>query len=226
MKKILNSLLIISLSITFFSCSKDDSYSLDKFWVSPATVFTENVKPYLIVTDNGDRLFPSSSKIHYTPKNGQRVWVSYTILEDARDDFDYYVQINDISEILTKGIIELNSANKDSIGNDPVKIEDIWFTDNYLTIQFVYAGGGAIHFINLVRNEDALATEEGMPILEFRHNRNYDLYNNSIRGWVSFDLKSIEEEDKDFVVFLLKAKTFDDDKIFEKEVTYRYRGKE
>lgn len=212
------------LSVLVLSCSKDDGYSLDNFWVASATIYTEGTKPYLVVTDDGDILFPYASQVSFTPKNEQRVWINFTILENFDGEYNYKVRVNDVSEILTKDIISFNSANNDSIGNDPIRIEGLWFAENFLTVQFVYGGGGAIHFINLVRNEDALTTDDGMPILEFRHNRNHDLYNNAMRGWASFNMKSIESEEADSVVFLLKSKPFDGEKPFEKEITYKYKN--
>ncbi len=215
-------LLLLTVSSLLFSCSKDKDYSLDNFWVTSATIYTDDVQPYLIVTDSGDKLFPSISNIDYKPTNQQRVWVSYTILNDTNGEFDFYVRVNNVSEILTKDIIKLTDSNKDSIGNDPINIENLWFTDNYLTIQFLYGGGGAVHFVNLVKNVDSLYTDDGKPILEFRHNRNHDLYNNALRGWSSFNMKSLEKQEADSVVFVLKAKSIKEDAPFRKELIYRY----
>lgn len=215
-------LLLFIVSLFISSCSKDKDYSLDNFWVASATIYTDGVKPYLIYTDNGDVLFPSASNINFIPKHKQRVWLDYTILGDTFGEFDYYVKVNNISEILTKDITTLTESNKDSIGNDPIKIEDLWFADNFLTIQFLYGGGGAIHYINLVRNLDSLKTEDGKPILEFRHNRNNDIYNNALRGWSSFNLKSLEDEKTDSVIFILKSKGVTDSDVFRKELIYKY----
>lgn len=215
--------LFVLIVSSLFSCSKDEEYSLNKFWVSAATIQTGEVRPYLIATDNGDKLFPSTSNIRYfKPTHGQRVWVSYTILGDANDKFDYYVKVNDMREILTKRILTLTEANKDSIGNDPLEIENVWFSGDYLTIGFVYGGGGAIHFINLVRNTENLETEDNVPIFEFRHNSNHDRYNNAMRGWVSFDLSELKVEGQDSVKFILKSTSFDEKKPFERELIFEY----
>lgn len=223
MRKMIRLIPFFLISLSLLSCAKDDDYSLNKFWVSAATINTEGVKPYIIITDNGDKLFPSSSNVAYfKPENGQRVWVSYTILKDEGTEFDYYVKVNDLREILTKEIITLTNLNKDSIGNDPVEIENIWFSRNYLTVGFVYGGGGAIHFINLVRNEEAVFNDEQLPVLEFRHNRNNDRYNNAMRGWVSFDLSKLKQPEQDFVTFILRAKPFKDQEPFEKQLVFKY----
>lgn len=224
MKRMIRLTPLILIVFLFFSCSKDDDYSLNKFWVSAATITTGDVKPYLIVTDNGDKLFPSSSNIRYfQPVNGQRVWVSYTILKDEGTAFDYYVKVNDVREILTKEIVTLTNSNKDSIGDDPVEIENVWFSGDFLTIGFVYGGGGAIHFVNLVRNVEDAFTESGLPILEFRHNRNNDRFNNAMRGWVSFDLSELKLPNRDSITFILRAKSFKDQEPFEKQLTFKYQ---
>lgn len=223
MKRMIRYTPLILIVFLFFSCSKDEDYSLNKFWVSAATINTADVKPYLIVTDNGDKLFPSSSNIrNFKPVNGQRVWVSYTILKDEGTAFDYYVKVNDVREILTKEIVTLTNSNKDSIGNDPVEIENVWFTEDFLTIGFVYGGGGAIHFVNLVRNLEEGYSASNLPILEFRHNRNYDRFNNAMRGWVSFDLSELKQTNQDSVTFILRAKSFKDHEPFEKQLTFKY----
>ncbi|MGQ1946920.1 NigD-like protein [Geofilum sp. OHC36d9] len=213
---------ILLLGVLFLqACEDDNDYSMDHFWVTTATIDRSgSVHPYLIVTDNGDRLFPSASVVKgFDPDDGQRIWVNYTILGDAADEFDYYVKINDVSEILTKGVFTLTSSTADSIGNDPVKIKDVWLSGNYLNVGFVYGGGGAIHFINLIQEESKPLNDDGYPILEFRHNRNQDLYNYAMKGWVSFDLSDFREADSDSFVFELRAKSFSGEEPFEKLMT-------
>ena len=63
---------------------------------------------------------------------------------------DHWVKINDMSEILTKGIFMLTPEKEDSIGHDPVEIIDYWLPAtiyNYLQVGV----GETIHFINLVQ---------------------------------------------------------------------------
>jgi hypothetical protein len=64
----------------------------------------------LIITDNGDRLFPSATAVPgFVYEDGQRVWVSYTILGDGDGDIDHLVKVNDMVEILTKGVFHLDA---------------------------------------------------------------------------------------------------------------------
>ena len=131
MKKIMFFCLIALFTLASTSCSSDDEYySLGDYVVKTATIEVQSTSPYVIVTDGedgGERLYPSASWVpNFKVHDGQRVWVSYTILKDAEktaDDIDHYVRVNDFAEILTKGIFELTPEKEDSIGNDPVRIK-------------------------------------------------------------------------------------------------------
>lgn len=215
--------LVIILMMAMPGCNDDDGYSLNDYWVSTATIAKEGTGPVLIITDNGDRLFPSATAVPgFEYHIGQRVWVSYTILGDGDGDIDHLVKVNDMVEILTKGIFQLTPEKEDSIGDDPIRIRDYWFTDNFLTIRFSYGGGATIHYINLVSDVNNPVNEDGLPVLEFRHNRNNDPYNYRMHGTVSFDLSSLKEDEVTSVDFVLKATGFDGDAPFEEVLTFEY----
>lgn len=131
--------LILSLLLIMTSCEDDDTYSLDDYRLTTATLhLTDN--SFLVYLDNGSVLYPSVlADVGFLIKDSARVWINYTIMADApaNSDFTYYARINDLNSILTKGIIESNSANYDSIGCDPVTIKDYWFTDNrFLSLEY------------------------------------------------------------------------------------------
>ncbi|MBI9064173.1 MAG: NigD-like N-terminal domain-containing protein [Marinilabiliaceae bacterium] len=222
MKILRNLLFVLSIAAVFSSCSDDDGYSLDKFWLSLGTI-EGTQDSYTVLTDHGDRLFPSANAVPgFEVEDGMRVWVNYTILGDATGEITYYVKINNLSEVLTKGIIELTPENADSIGNDALTIDDYSFTNQFLNVAFSYGGGGTIHFINLVTDVDNPTTPDGMPILEVMHNKNGDPYNYLRKGLVSFDLTELEEAGKTEVTFLLRAKGKTGEYEFEQELTYEY----
>lgn len=225
MRKNLLLFIMVVLMVPFAGCNDDDGYSLGDYWISTATIETGTTSPYVIVTDNGDRLFPSANAIPwFQVRDKQRVWVNYTILGDATGGLNYYVKVNDMSEILTKGILDLTPQNADSIGNDPVKIASYWFAGDFLTIRFIYGGGDVIHYINLVQDVDNPVNEEGKPVLLFRHNRKNDPSNYQIKGTVSFNLYDIRVDGQPSVPFILKSTPFDGETPFEKELVYVYGG--
>lgn len=100
--------------------------------------------------------------------------VDFTILQDAipGSKFDYYVRINGIERILTKNILPYSEEILDSLGNDPVIVNDYWIAQDFLTIEFFFAGGLVQHLINLTQHQGL--TKDGKVLLEFHHNANND----------------------------------------------------
>ena len=98
--------------LMFTSCNDDDdSYSLNNFWLSSGTV-TKEVGSFYITTDKGKKLWPSATNVSISLlENGMRVLVNYTILGNTNpnSEYDYYVKINDLSQILTKPVFEFTA---------------------------------------------------------------------------------------------------------------------
>ena len=215
--------LITILLLPFAGCFDDDDCSQDNYWVTTATIEKTGIDSYIIVTDNGDRLYPSSTAIPWFQiVDNQRVWADYSILGDAKGDLTYYVKVNNMAKILTKGILALTPQNTDSIGNDAVKIANYWITGDYLSIRFIYGGGQSIHFINLVQDANNPFNDDGLPVLLFRHNRNSDPANYRMQGTVSINLAKIKVEGQPYAPFVLKCDGFDGEPAFEKLLVYVY----
>jgi hypothetical protein len=211
------------LLLPLWGCEEDDGYSLGDYWITTATIEKGDVSPYIIVTDNGTRLFPSATAIPwFETRDQQRVWINYTILGDATGEFDHYVKVNNLAEILTKGVLQLTPENADSIGNDPVRINNYWFAGDFLTIQFAYGGGETIHYINLVQDVDNPVDEQGRPILLFRHNRNDDPANYELFGTVSINLYDFRVEGQTSVSFVLKSTPFAGEDPVDVVLEYNY----
>jgi hypothetical protein len=207
--------LIAILSLLLFgACNDDNGYSLAKQWEALATVYPTSETSYYLVLDDGSKLGILASNINYTPKENQRVYVNFTLLDEAGTDFDYYAKINRMSEILTKGVINLTAENQDSIGNDPVKIHSLWIGDDYLNIYFGFnSGDQKTHFINLVNNTTVSrpAITGGKIYLEFRHNTNGDPEWYARDGFVAFDLrpyKAAWQELQDSIDLVINVQDF------------------
>lgn len=192
MKKYL--ILALFPAILFTSCNDDDDYSLDKFWVSMATVENPDNDPFFYLKlDNDETLkIVATNFYNYKPQSGQRIMADYTILNDKPSGsfYQHDIKLNDAYNILTKKIFNITSATQDSIGNDPIGIKDMWIGSNYLNIQFYYAGYDKVHFINLVKDESKVYNDNKMH-LEFRHNANNDEKKYKNYGFVAFDLNSL-----------------------------------
>lgn len=198
-KKILpyTAFLLLVLSSSFACIDNNEGYSINDFRISIATVIPEGEISYSLLLDNGDKLWPATTDVRYTPQKGQRVFVNYTILSDEMDNYKYYIKVNDIWNILTKPVISLTEANADSIGNDLVIINDIWIGNDYLNIEFSFNyGGDKPHAINLVRNEIKKAKDTNVLELEFRHNSYNSTSTTFYDGFTCFDLKPFKDEQK------------------------------
>ncbi|NLC49888.1 MAG: hypothetical protein GX762_05920 [Bacteroidales bacterium] len=221
-KKILiyASLLIIILNSSF-ACSDSDGYSLGDFRISVATVVSEGEMSYSLLLDNGDKLWPAATDVYYRPKANQRVFVNYTLLSGAMQGFDHYIKVNDIWDILTKPVIELTEANADSIGNDPVRMNDLWIGNHYLNTAFSFNYNGVRpHAINVVQNKMATEVDAGVLELEFRHNSYNSMSNTLFNGFACFDLRPFRVEGEDSILIRVIVKEHDGDKEY--ELMYKY----
>lgn len=193
--KILNLVLVLSLILIMWGCNEDDGYSLNKYWISIATVENpENNSAFIFELDNGTRMWTTASNfMNFRPVDGQRIIANYTILSDKAEgsSYDHDVKLNDFYKVLTKGIFNITHETEDSIGNDPIRIDDMWIGSNYLNVEFVYPGSNRIHYINLVHDSTEISADEKVH-LEFRHNANNDYPAYNRWGVVSFDLRSLQ----------------------------------
>ena len=213
MKKYL--ILLLLTVVMLSSCNDDDDYSLDKFWVSIATVENPNNEPFFFLKlDNGETLWTAATNYYnYKPQSGQRIIADYTILNDkpTGSNYQHDVKLNDAYNILTKRIFHITPEEQDSIGNDPIGINDMWIGSNYLNIKFYYSGYNRIHFINLVK-DDSKEYADNKIHLEFRHNANNDKEQYKQAGIVSFDLRTIFVQPREIterVNLVIHVKGFD-----------------
>ena len=222
MRRVFFTISIFSIGICLFLLSCDDnSHSLGEFRINIATVIPEGENAYSLLLDNGKRLWPAASAVLYHPAYNQRVFLNYTILSGAKDGYDHYIKVNDIWNILTKQVIELNAQNADSIGNDPVKANAVWVGGDYLNVSFMFNYGGVKpHAINLVKNSLASGTSSDAIDLEFRHN-SYDSQRDKLyEGFVCFDLKPLRDNNADSVKLSVSVK--EKTKEITYDVIYRY----
>ena len=207
--------------LTVVSCNKKDEHSLGEFHIDIATVIPVGERGYLLMLDNGKQLWPAATDVFYLPTENRRVFVNYTTLSDEQGGYDHYVKVNDIWDILTKKIIEQTPQNVDSIGDDPVTINDAWVGNDYLNIDFMFNYGGVRpHAINLVIDSLHPDVTPDTLELEFRHNAYGSLSPRLYEGFVCFDLKPLQRTDTDSVQLTIKVKEGNGAKIF--NVVYRY----
>ncbi|MFA7494529.1 MAG: NigD-like protein [Proteiniphilum sp.] len=214
------SILLAGILLAIPSCD-DNGRSPGDIYISIATVVPEGENSYSLQLDNGKRLWPSAGNLRYTPKENQRVFLNYTILWDNHNTYDYDIKVNDIWDILTKQAIELNAMNEESIGNDPVRIKDIWVGRDYLNVSFLFNYGGVKpHLINLVENTLSSGASADAIDLEFRHNAYESTQTKLYEGFVCFDLKPFRKDNADSVDLSIKVKGWNG--ITTYDMVYRY----
>ena len=206
MKRITPHIALILIAMLAFTTSCDNSgHSLNTFRIDIATVQPVGQNSFTLLLDNGKLLWPAASAVRYFPRENQRVIVNYTILSDRHGEFDHLIRINDIWNVLTKQVIELTAENADSIGNDPVRINQMWVGGDFLNVSFVFNWGGVRpHAINLVKNT-TISQVSDVIHLEFRHNSFGSTSTQGREGLVSFDLRPFRTEEKDEVRFSVKV---------------------
>lgn len=234
MKKIVL-LIIVSFFLVFTGCNDDEGYSLDNVWIGLGIV--ESTDSYRIVLDDGEVLvavaygnyYPGYgddySGNHQKIKAGDRVLVNFTILDDESNEegeiIKYYVRLNSAKKVLMKGILDITPENQDSIGNDPIVVQEYWITNNLLNLELKYWGKNEIHFINLIKQPGVL-TAAGQPFeLEIRHNSNDDDESIPYVALVSFKLDSLQVAGIDSVRVKVKSTDYDGD-LHEFDGVYKY----
>ncbi|RNC64185.1 NigD-like protein [Proteiniphilum sp. X52] len=216
------SILLMGILLSTPSCD-DNGRSLGDIYISIATVVPEGENAYSFLLDNGKRLWPAAGNVRYAPTRNRRVFLNYTILwESSGANYDYDIKVNDVWNILTKQAIELNAENRDSIGNDPVKVKEIWVGGDYLNVSFLFNyGGERPHLINLVRNTLSEETSPEAIDLEFRHNAYQSRQTKLYEGFVCFDLKPFRVNDANSVNLSIKVKGWNGETTTY-DVVYRY----
>lgn len=227
MKKLLILCMVGSFLSLFSGCElDDDGYSLDDAWIGFGLINKEaDSQSFTIEMDDGEVLYPVTNSGYWNDfEDNDRVLTNFTILgnkENPDHNEYYYVKINSMRKILYKGILDITPAIEDSIGNDPIEVEDKWIKKNMLNFELKYRGGAKIHFINLVKQPGAVSNDIGPVLLELRHNTNDDDENFPLSAIVTFDLSSLKIEGKTSTQFKITAKGFDGDD-FEYTGVYNY----
>jgi len=196
MKRLKFTSFILCLAILPFlqSCLDDDK---DGYSLAISTVKVIEGRNFYFAIDGGEKMLPGDTTNirNYKPKDGQRAFVYFNLLDEKVQGYDYNAKIEHVENILTKGIIPLTAATADSIGDDRINVTEIWIAGGYLNLEFQILGTSSpqkLHMVNLVQNEMTNdSAEEGYINLEFRHNAYDDSPDRLGIGLVSFKLENL-----------------------------------
>jgi hypothetical protein len=205
----------------FISCD-DDGYSLDDFVIDIATVENpDNSNYFYLRLDDGKVLWMAATNLYnYKPQTGQRILANFTLLSDRPENsgYNHDIKLNDAYNILTKGIFNITPETQDSIGYNPIEINDMWIGSNYLNVEFYYRGYNKTHYITLAK-DDSKEYDDGKIHLEFRHNACNDQEIYKGNGIVSFNLIALQaltsEKTLDLAIHVKKYDT--------EETTYEFK---
>lgn len=227
MKRTIPVILTLFISVLFVGCL-DNTPPLESYLAFGTVENPNKNTTFFFRLDDNTLLWVTSNQIeNFKPDDGQRLLIEFNIIEDKREDgeYDYDIQLNRVREMLTKDIFHITPETQDSIGNDPVHVQNIWIGSKYLNVYFAYNYMNATHYINLV--SDAEKTyDDGKIHLEFRHNANndYPMYNGF--GYASFDISSLQNEEADSVQIVVHVNAMDKEGEELFKLAYKYRESE
>ena len=231
-KNILILAVALALPIIFHSCSNNDAE--EPIYYGIATVVNpDSIVNFSFVHDNGNSLKVTESGLsdkNYKPADGKRIIPYYSYLSNNEESSTKNVRLLDIYEVLTKGIFEFTSETtqevRDSIGDHPIKMLDIWVGSHYLNTEFMYLVNGSTiigHYINLV-SDKTKTYDDGKIHLEFRHNDNKDYPAYRSQGIASFDLRPLQSQGTDSVKLVIHVNEYEVEKEKTYELTYKFNN--
>ncbi|WP_347838104.1 NigD-like protein [uncultured Draconibacterium sp.] len=213
MKKIALGILI-GLTVFITGCLDDDGYSLNDVWIGFGIYKGDGESSGTLVMDSDDVLVPlaaTNPRWFEDFSDGDRVLVNYTILDEDQTSSStprYYVKVNNINDVLMKGVLDITEEIEDSIGNDPIIVEKAWIKDSLLSFRLKYWGYNEIHFLNLVKQPGEITADDQPIQLELRHNANSDQESIPYTAYVSFSLNSLRIAGLDSVQFEVTASDY------------------
>lgn len=212
-------LFIVAMLVLAVSCDKEDDKTI-YYSIGVISIKTDST---IIETDAGERLWIRNPvNIGTAIKDNDRITFNFSTVDGTLPtNIDYIIEITSIQKILLKPITILTPALEDSVGNDPLQINSVWLSKDFLNLDFgFYYDGTTRHYIHLIRAEGEVPTDT--VDLEIRHNANNDNGKDGNYGFVSFNLASLQNNIADSVKIRVKAKEYNS-RTYEKIFTYKYK---
>lgn len=211
-------LIFISILVgMMISCEKEPTTNLYSttgvYTISNDSIYVlSDAKELLYITNN----FSEKAKLD----SGDRVYAYFTMADGAAvRGADYNIELVSISKLLLKSVLIVDSENADTLGDDPIQIQALGTALNFLNIRFEFLGNNRVHYVNLARNDSILSADT--VNLQVYHDENGDTRAQWFSGYVSFDLKSLENPSADSVVLRVRALGYDN-MVSDKYITYKY----
>ncbi|MCC8034479.1 MAG: NigD-like protein [Rikenellaceae bacterium] len=207
-----NCVLVGILSLIMGACSTDSEFSLDTRYLNFGRVEAVDgdiSRGFQVRLDDGTWLIVNNSQSYRGVDDGDRIQLIYTLLGDAGESEGYkrfFALLNYGQKLLSKepvlqSYIDYDYEHRqDSIGNDPIRVNEAWFGGRYLNIEFSVprkSNTNRVHFINLVADD---VNSDNVLNVYLRHNGYEDVPepgDTNFRyspSFVSFDLMGLLKE--------------------------------
>ena len=200
---------LLAISVLFFqSCSlgDDDLKHSGPYYMGWATVDKSNTgsSDPLLILDNGATLeieeyWNYEAEGIKTLSDQTRAYIYFFRVQSEQTEAGKYpILLSAYEEILTKKPTYNSETDEETVGYDPINVDNWWFGDGFLNIDFhFYAYNGSIrHLISLYVIEDHPLADENNIYVELRHNANGDQAYNTALGRVAFDINEFLPEDQ------------------------------
>lgn len=178
-------LVVFLLFLVFFSSCSDNSYDYgyDKYYEEIVTV----IGKHSFRLDSGETLISRNMELNSNIKEGDRVLLHYTLLNETTAGYDYTVRVNAAQTISLGELLLQKQVSLDTIPDVPIRFESAWIGSHYLNLQFYMEYHSTAHSVGLYA--DSLKMENDTIRLYFKHNTNGDPSGYPVHMYVSFDLK-------------------------------------
>lgn len=181
-----------SAMVTFVSCNNDDDDT--HVYVAMGTVEKADGNYSIRYDYNSDKAFEVTDSamlvINKCNTPGQRVITEFYQTGGQRNDSNV-IELLSVYKVLTKPIFKFPAPeDADSLGHDPIQLDDAWVSGGYLNLQYSVSSGfygNIAHFINLTQNTSEL-TSDGLLQLQLLHNAKGDSRDVMRIGYASFPL--------------------------------------
>lgn len=215
------------LALASVSCQKDDTLYYNNMTMG-------NIVDGRFVSDQGNTFnFVENLTAGISGEQKRILTLCDVLKPTAGASNEYDVRLTLYYPVLDKKPVALEDAAEGDIAvQDPVHIEQLWFSGGYVNmmIRNVRKSGSDVkHLINLVYSKD----EEGKYVMNLRHNAFGEVYSAenasqmvlSEGTYVSFPIADIISEDKAKIVFDWKwylVKEMEYDLNIEQDYTFEY----
>lgn len=158
-----------------------------------------------IQTDKGNILIPDGRSVEHELSAGERVFLNCHILEEENKN-TFRVRVNNYYQLLTKDFIHSSETDEQTLGDNPVNVEQAWFGGGYLNMRIALKHNPSTnipHSVNLVYDETESTADTARFVLY--HNACGDTEKTVTgKAHASFKLEELLDNEQSKIYVVLK----------------------